>query len=485
MAVPGMKPGPGVPIWTKVAYGFGSVAYGVKDNGFKYFLLLFYAQVIGLDARLVSVAILIALIFDAFSDPIVGYWSDNLRSRWGRRHPFMYAAAVPVAVSYYFLWIPPAGWGQTELFWYVVLLSVVVRTLITFYETPSAALAPELSEDYDERNTLLSWRYYFGWTGGNAISVVTFALIFPAFVTASVVNGQFNRDAYQTYGLISALLIFAAIIISAMGTHPYIKKLKAPPPARKLTVRKIFAEIFETLSSRSFVALFIAALLGFIASGLTAGLAFYFATYFWGFSSAQIGVITFGVFISAVLGSSLAPVVGRKFGKKNGAIGVGLLAFLGAPLPIVLRLTDILPGNENPFIFWFYLVANTIDVGLIICYQILAASMIADLVEEAELKTGRRSEGLFFAASTFMRKWGEGMGIVVAGFVLTIVGLATGAAQGEVSEQTLWRLGAVYVPTVLTLWLVMIAVISNYRLTREGHEDNLRQLSARQSGETT
>ncbi|MGB3724026.1 MAG: MFS transporter, partial [Pacificimonas sp.] len=376
-----------VSVVTKAAYGFGSVAYGVKDNGFKYFLLLFYAQVIGLDARLVSTAILIALVFDAFSDPIVGYWSDNLRSKWGRRHPFMYAAAIPVAISYYFLWVPPAGWSETQLFWYVVILSIVIRTLITFYETPSAALAPELTQDYDERNTLLSWRYYFGWTGGNAISVITFALIFPAFITATIVNGQFNRDAYQVYGLISALLIFAAIVISAVGTHPHIKRLKSPPPARQLTLRKIFSEIFETLASRSFLALFLAALLGFIASGLAAGLAFYFATYFWGFSAPQIGVITFGVFVSAVLGSLLAPIVGRRFGKKRGAIGVGLLAFTGAPLPIVLRLLDILPGNESPFIFWFYLVANTIDVALIICYQILAASMIADLVEDAELRT--------------------------------------------------------------------------------------------------
>ncbi|MBV7256168.1 MFS transporter [Pacificimonas sp. WHA3] len=468
-----------VPLRTKIAYGFGSAAYGVKDNGFKYFLLLFYAQVIGLDARLVSLAILIALIADAFSDPIVGYWSDNFRSRWGRRHPFMYASALPVAVSYYFLWVPPQGMSQTGLFWYVVILSIVIRTLITFNETPGAALAPELSEDYDERNALLSWRYYFGWTGGNAISVAAFTLIFPAFVTLAITNGQFNRDAYQTYGLISSILIFIAIMTSALGTHRYIGKLKAPPPKRMLTIRKIFAEIFETLASRSFMALFIAALLGFIASGLAAGLAFYFSTYYWGFTSAQIGILALCVFISAIIGSALAPLIGRIWGKKRGAIVIGLVAFTGAPLPIFLRLIDVLPANGTDFIFYFIVIANTIDVGLIICYQILAASMIADLVEDAELRTGRRSEGLFFAASTFMRKWGEGLGIVAAGLVITSVGLATGAAQGDVSDETLWMLGAVYVPTILTLWLSMIAVISFYGLTRSGHEDNLRRLKER------
>ena len=464
---------------TKLAYSFGSVAYGVKDGGLKYFLLLFYAQVIGVDARLVSLAILIALISDAFSDPIVGYWSDNFRSRWGRRHPFMYIAAVPISISYYLIWNPPTGWSETALFWYIVVLAIVIRTFITFFETPNTALTPELTQDYAERSSLLGFRYYFGWTGGNAMTVINFAMIFPAFATLAIPNGQFNPEAYSLYGMIAASVIFTAIMVSAIGTHSRIPYLQAAPPKRELTLGKICREIFETLSSRSFLALFISALLAFMASGLAAGLVFYFGTYFWGFSPEQLGMITLGVFVSAIIGSTLAPIITRKFGKKRGAIIIGLIAFLGAPMPIFLRLTGVLPDNDSPFIFWFYLIANTIDVGLIICYQILAASMIADLVEQAEVKTGRRSEGLFFAASTFMRKWGEGLGVVMAGFVITGVGLATGAQQGEVPEEILWNLGAVYVPTILALWIAMISCIGFYSLDRSGHEDNLHELAKR------
>ena len=144
---------------TKLAYGFGSVAFGIKDQGFNYFLLLFYSQVIGLDARLVGLAITTALVLDAISDPVVGYWSDNLRSRWGRRHPFMYASAIPVALTFFMLWNPPVGWSETALFWYLLSLAVVIRTFITFYETPSSALAPELTSDYDQRSSLLSLRF--------------------------------------------------------------------------------------------------------------------------------------------------------------------------------------------------------------------------------------------------------------------------------------------------------------------------------------
>lgn len=469
----------GPSLGTKLAYGFGSVAYGTKDAGLKYFLLLFYSQVVGLDPRLVSLAILVALVSDAISDPIVGYWSDNFRSKWGRRHPFMYTAAIPVALSYYFIWSPPAGWSDEALFWYLLILAIVIRTFITVYETPSTALAPELTSDYDQRSSILSFRYFFGWFGGNAMSVIAFAVIFPAFATAAITNGQFNPDAYEFYGLMGSCTILVAILVSSLGTHRYIPRLRKAPPKRDLTLGKVFREIYRTIAGRSFFALFFASLLAFTASGLAAGLAFYFATYFWGFTPGQIAALTFGVFLSAFLGGGLAPFVTRKLGKKRGALIIGFVAFMGAPLPIFLRLIDVLPPNGTPELFWFVLITQTIDVGLTICFQILAASMMADLVEQGEEATGVRSEGLFFAAATFMRKFGEGFGIVAAGFVLSIAGVAAGARQGELSEDTLWMLGAVYVPTILALYLTVIAIISFYDVDRAKHEDTLRRLAER------
>src|ERR1700761_2433580 len=108
---------------TKLFYGLGSVAFGVKDNGFQTILLPFYNLVLHVPAQLVGLAILIALVFDAFLDPIVGHFSDNLRSRWGRRHPLMYASALPVAVSYLLLWNPP-HWSPMALFYYLIVVAI-------------------------------------------------------------------------------------------------------------------------------------------------------------------------------------------------------------------------------------------------------------------------------------------------------------------------------------------------------------------------
>lgn len=466
---------------TKISYGFGAIAYGVKDNGFGFFLLIFYSQVLGVDARLIGLAMTIALFLDALSDPVVGYWSDNFRSRWGRRHPFMYASALPVAASFFLLWNPPEGWSDMALFWYVLVISVLIRTCITFYETPSSALAPELSDNYDQRSGLLSLRYFFGWTGGNLMAVIMFVVLFPAFVTPTIPNGQFNKDAYSTYGLIASGLIFVAIMVSALGTHRRIAHLKAPPPKRSLSIGLVFKEIFETLANRSFIALFLAAIFGSIASGLSASMTFYFTSFFWGFTPQQTGLLTISVFVSAILGAVMAPIVTKSIGKKQGAMIIGLVAFLGAPLPIVLRLLGVMPENGDPSLFWIVMLANMVDTGLIICFQILSASMLADLVEDAEIKTGRRSEGIFFAASTFIRKSVQGLGVITAGFVLAAAQFPAGVKPDQIPEEALTRLGLYYVPTILFLWLTMLAIMSTYRLKREDHENNLRELASRQS----
>ncbi|GMN12450.1 hypothetical protein MTsPCn7_02260 [Altererythrobacter sp. MTPC7] len=134
----------------------------MKDGGFNYFLLLFYGTVVGLEPGLVGLAIFIALFVDALSDPLVGYWSDNFRSRWGRRHPFIYASALPCAVSFWFLWNPPDGWSDAQLFAYLLVVAIIIRTAITFYQTPSSAMLPELSSNYRERTRLEAYRVFFG-----------------------------------------------------------------------------------------------------------------------------------------------------------------------------------------------------------------------------------------------------------------------------------------------------------------------------------
>lgn len=462
-------------IWTKLAYGAGSVAYGVKGNGFSYFLLLFYSQALGVDSASVGLAIFLTFLVDAFSDPVVGYLSDNLRTPFGRRHPFMYAAAIPVSVSFWFLWNPPEGYTNEQLFWYLLFWAILVRTLITLYEIPSSALVAEFTTDYDERTTFLSYRNMFGWVGGVIVAVITLTLLLDR--DSATGSGFTDVQGFREYGLLASLTIFASIMVSALGTHrtiPYLYRSTTVP--EKFSLGRFLREIFETLANPSFAALFLASLFSFVASGVSAALTFYIYGYFWGFESDQSGLITASVILSAVGAFVLAPRVSRALGKKRAAIIVGVLAFSIAPAPIVLRLFGLMPENGDPALFPIIFCVVVADMCLIIMVQILMQSMIADLVEDSQTRTARRSEGVFFAAISFTRKAVEGGGILIASALLAIIDFPVGRPPSEVPEEALFRLGAFYAPTLFTLWMIMLACLSFYRIDRARHEANLTQL---------
>lgn len=460
-----------VDLSTKLYYGFGAVANGAKSNGFNYLLLFYYSQVIGLRADLVSLGILIALVFDAISDPLVGYISDNTHSKLGRRHPYMYAAGVPVALAYYFLWSPPA-WDETGLFLYFVCMAVLIRTLITFYEIPATALVAELTDDYDQRTEMMSFRYFFGWWGGLTMAVMNYLVFLP-----EEKGGLEYVQGWSNYGLTASIVIFISIYVSAIGTHKHIPHLRKPPSSAPFSFTKTKKEIKETLSNRSFFALFVSALLQAVAAGVSTSLSIYFSRHFWELTTTQIGYMNLPYFFSAFIALMLAPRVSRWLGKKKGGMTVLGLAFAMAPMPYILRVLGLFPENGTDTLFWTLVVFNTVEVTLIIMSSSLIAAMIADVVEDSEVKTGRRSEGIFFAANSFAQKAVNGLGVVVAGQILAIIQFPTKAKPGQVPEETLFDLAYIYVPTLLFFYLFALAVLTVYKINREDHSENLRKLA--------
>jgi len=460
---------------TRLFYGFGSVAFGVKDNGFSFFLAFYYAQVIGLPAQTVGLAIMAALILDAFIDPIVGQLSDNTRSKWGRRHPWMYGAAIPVALSYMLIWHPPTGWSQPAQVAYLVAVAVLIRSFISCYEIPSAALAAELTTEYDERTRLLSYRYLFGWAGGLAAYGVTLAVFLKP--TAEYPVGQLNPEGYAQYGVFAAALMIFAILVTSLGTHRQIPHLRAPPLER-ITMSRLGREMLGTLNNRNFLMILAAAFFLYAGIGLGFAINLYFATYYWEFSSGEIALFSFSSLTAAVLAFLIAPRIARRFDKRPAAmvlIPTGLAFGIG---PIALRLLGLFPANDSPLIFGTIFVTNIFYVGIGIVANILFSSMIADVVEDAELKTGRRQEGLFFAAIAFANKATTGLGIFASGLIIGAIGFPTGAKPGSVDPEILGRLGLVYAPTQAVLYGAAALLLLGYGITRTSHMETLRKLAA-------
>ena len=470
-----MTQAPPLSVRTKLFYGLGTVAFGVKDNGFSYLLLAFYNQVVGLSAPLVGLAILIAMIVDALLDPIVGQISDNWRSRWGRRHPFMYAAALPVAISYLALWNPP-HWSHGALFFYLIGVAIVIRTFISFYEVPSSALAAELSQGYDERTVLLSYRYFFGWVGGLFLYVIAFRFLFVPDAAHPI--GQTNPVGYSRYGLLAAAIMCGAILASAAGTHDRIPFLRQPP-VRKITLGAMLREMFATWNNRSFLFLTLSGLATSMAAGLSASMNFYINTYFWGFSSAQIAGLATGVFISAFIALSLAPIASRRMGKRPAAMTAIVASVAVGLAPMMLRLAGVMPPNHSPALFVIVLAQSIVSVAFYIAGATLTSAMIADVVEDGELKTGRRAEGLFFSASIMVAKAVSGIGLFAASAILGLIGFPTGMRPDQVGAPVLQHLALTYAPIYAGLYAIGLALLTGYRITRDSHAETLSLLAAK------
>ena len=452
-------------------YGFGAVAFGVKDNGFSYFLMFYYNQVLGLPGSLAGMAIFIAMIIDAACDPIIGFWSDNTRSRLGRRHPFMYAAALPVAIAYFFIWHPPAL-SEFWLFHYLTVLSVLVRLFVSAYETPSTAIVAELTEDYDERTRLLSLRYMFGWVGGLAMAF----LMWHYFMVKYGVTGNVTYEAYGALGSVAMLL---AILLSAGGLHSQIPHLHQPPPRQRFRVSQIIGQLGVTLSNRNFLSLFMAGLFAAVGAGVATNFDAYINTHFWEFTPEQVSWIVLALFVSAALAANISTLVTQRFDKKATAIGIYAVSIFWGVAPIALRLLGWFPENQTPWLFPIMVVHSIIAVTMIIMFGIVQSSMLADIVEESELKTGRREEGLFFAARTFAAKATSGVGTLFAGVALDIIHFPRGAAPGTVPEDAVFNLGLIYGPMLMVFYLLALGSMFFYRITRSKHDHHLQVLKRR------
>lgn len=461
----------------KAIYGSGAMAYAIKDFGFNYYLLFFYSQVVGLPASWVSAAIMLALMADAVIDLFIGQISDNWRSRWGRRHPFMYAAALPAVVSFALLWNPPHLPTQSLVI-YFITLTILVRAWIALYEIPASALLPDLARDYNERTSFFSYRVFFAYLGGFGFVLFSASVLFkdtPGHI------GQLDPAAYARFGVYAGLVMLISMLVAAIGTQGRIPFL-SPPPARQATgPRQAFREVRHTFSNPSLLTLVVASISANVATGLYNGLTVFLYTYFWGLTAAQFAIVLPGIFVGAILGPIVAPLLSRRFGKKPSGVWLAILSVLLNMGPYALRLIGLFPSTGTALVaglFVIGLIASTLGIAA----TVIILSMLADTVEDSEVVTGRRSEGLVLASNTFSNKCGSGLGIFLSGLIVTAVHLPAHAAPGSVTPAIIDHLVLIFLPLNTLLYVIWIALISRYRITRERYEDNLARLELRGQG---
>lgn len=456
---------------TKAFYGSGATPFGIKDTGFNYFILIYYNQVLGLDAFLAGLALAVAVLLDAFSDILVGYLSDNCLSRFGRRHPFMYAAALPVAVSFYFLWNPPALFvtSQGLLFLYLTVMAIIVRSCLTFFEVPNAAMGPELTKHYEDRTRLMSFRYLFGWLGGLSTAVLTYMVLLP-----SDSDGQLGPHGYQLLGMVGSCSMLVMMVLSSVGTHRHIRSFHIPAKTAKFRIGLVITTVTSMFRNRSFVALFISALFLGATAGLSQAISIYISTFFWGLTSVEIGYIPMLGLIAVPISFALAPKIAASWGKKKATIRCFLFAIVFLPIAFAAEFSGMFPDRSSAFYLPLLMLHYFIETTAIISMQIIFASMNADVVEDRSADTqGRRDEGLIFAARNFSKKAVSGLGILLAGFIVWAAEFPEHAIPGQVEQSSVNALVLIYLPVILGLYLASCRALRGYDINKAKHEANL------------
>jgi len=451
-------------------YGSASVAFGIKNNAFSYLLLIYSTQVLGVPGYLAALALAIAMAWDAVSDLFLGHWSDKTQSRLGRRHPFMYAGFILLPISFYALFNPVIEITESSRWLYLVAAAILIRTAVTLVEVPSVALLPDLVKDYDERNRWLVLRHAFGWYGGNGLHVINMAFWVGAF-------GVGVQTGYSIYGVVGALVVGASILISSLGTQKVAASL--PPPTESFRFTEIWHEIkqiAQSVTNQNFLWLFVYSLLVGAAAGMSTALYLYNVTYFFEFSGSQIAVTGVFVFASPAIAYFLAPALGEALGKKHAAMAALFGAIFLYPIPYMLTLAGYWPesGSWNSLIIYSFFVTSEV-VGFIVG-GVMLDSMMADVVEDSEVQTSRRSEGLFYAARSFAGKAVSALGIVLAGSIVSLVGMDGIKSVEDMTDGMRVELATFFLPLYCGLYLVAIYLISRYRIDRDTHNMNLEAL---------
>jgi len=471
---------PPITLGTRLSYGGGAIANGVKSAAFTTYLMLYYNQVIGISAAIVSLSVAATLIIDAFADPFIGRWSDTTRSRWGRRHPFIYGSAVPTAICFTATWFPPAGMTDVQTGFWIFVMATLTRMSLSAFEIPTSAMASELTSDYAERTRLFSLRYLFGYAG--AFGFTAFALTFFLVATPEYPKGQLNPAGYQPFAITGGFLCFAAIMLCGLGTHNRIPLLRqATSGERSLGVGDHFREMFQSFNHRGFLAIFGFGVCKYTAIGLYSAMTLYFATYLFKLTSGQTAILTIDSLVAALIAAPLAPYFSRRIGKRASSMFFAILGIFIGLSPLVLSYLDLfyLPGDPRlvPVLF----VIGAVYGSMIAMSLINTSSMLADVVEDSAVTTGRHSAGTFFAASSFMQQCSAALGIGIAGVVLTLSAFPVKADPRTVDPAAIDSLLLYYVPISLALWIVGAGILSFYPIDEARHERNVAALQAREA----
>ncbi len=464
-----------------VAFGVGQAAEGIKGTAFNTFLLFYYQQILGVSGTFTGLALAIALIFDAVTDPVAGSLSDKVRTRWGRRHPFLIVSAMPLGLAFFALFNPPGDLSELALFVWLACFATLIRGCLTFYHVPHLALGAEMARDYNQRSTLFAFSTLFSALGGAMVAFFSYRLFFPT--TAQFDPGLLNPEGYTGFSLLAGTVAVASILICVAGTWREIPHLKPPPPAPPFSPGAVLRELGQLFGNSSFRALFGGMLLATTSLAVEAVFGPYMGVHFWGLTTEQLSLLPLVLIVGLILSVPLTPLATRLLDKKRAVVILAIATVINMNGMTVLRLLDVpwFPDNESPWILRLmmlrYLIAATIAP---IIFSSLN-SMFADIADEHELETGERREGIIYSSRSFTQKATGAIGVIIGGAIIDLIAFPAGARMGSVNPEVIWWLGFAEGPGTSVFTIIGVLFYMRYRINRARYQEIMNELASRKA----
>jgi Na+/melibiose symporter-like transporter len=463
-------------------YAVGSIPGGINLLAWNY-LIFYYNQVLGIPGTLIGIAAFANSVFDALTDPMVGTISDGTRSRFGRRHVFLFLAAVPSALTFYLMfWAPPEFSLNTLMLWLFVI-HLGKRLIDTFYSVPYLALGAEITRDHEERTRLTTRRGIFFNIGRSGAG--TLLLLWFLRPTEEYPDGQLNPDGYVQFAALMSVAITVSLLASAWKTRHWVERLSTATRRTGNSLARTFGELREAMAHRAFRAVLFGSVSRHMAWGMSDTLGIFMITYFWQVSTDILFLWGLGMFGGLFTGLPFWRRMASRFDKKSVAIAGDVTYLVFFISPYLLKIAGTWPANESPLYIPLYILTT----GFLAHFGIAASgpmvgSMLGDITDQDELEGGRRREGVIFGAESFSWKVLTGLGPLLAGIVIDAVGLAEKTAPEDVAASTVNGLGLAQGGVMFVFFVLAIFFVSRYDLSRGRHEQILAALRERQAGET-
>jgi len=453
---------------TKLAYGSGDMGAGLTANLVVFSFLAFLTNVAGLSPALAGTVLLVGKIWDGVNDPMVGFLSDRTRSRWGRRHVWMLFGSIPFGISFMLMWIVP-GFEQTWLkFLYYLAVSMVFFTTYTAVNLPYAALTPELTQDYDERTTLSSFRLAFSL--GGAVLGLALGLVLDQLIASPL-------RQFQLLGIFGAIIAVLPLYWCIWGTRHRVEHESSAVETdaeASAQATPFWQQLPVVFSNRPFLYVIGIYLTSWLALQITASIIPFFAV-------SWIGLDSYFLVALAVQGTAipmlfLCSLISRRLGKRG-------LYFLGMGSWIVIQAGLVFLQPDQ--VTLLFVLAIAASFGVATAY-VVPWSMLPDVIELDELQTGQRREGVFYSFMTLLQKVGLAVGIFVVGQALELAGFVS-ATPGEPlptqPESALFAIRMAIGPLPTVCLLLGLILVYFYPLTRDVHEEIMLKLQERRNAE--